>query len=157
MLLGGGREGEREEQVGGGVLPRDGDPHGGRVEGGGAGAGHQERADPQPERAARLQEGIAAGHPGQHAVADLGEVQPALERPLVEGLDVLVEDLELEPLEIDQPVVKGSIEACSCLVSPNIVNSASLAPGALAAMCEAGIGLDASAEPQYSGSTHSKL
>src|SRR3569833_1802683 len=59
--------------------------------------------------------------------------------------------------EIDQPVVKGSIEDCSCLVRANIVNSASLAPGARAAMCEAGIGLDASAVLQYSGSTHSKL
>ena len=100
-------EREREEQVGGGVAPRDRHRHAPRVEPLDPGARDEERPDADAEGAAGLEEGVAAGDARQHAVADLADVEPSLARPLVERLDVLEHGVEAEPARVDAAVDEG--------------------------------------------------
>ena len=71
-------------------------------------AGNQQRSHyPLAKRPARVQQLIPIQYQRQHPIADLGNIQLALQCPLVKGFNILQPDVKIKPFRIDLFVDQG--------------------------------------------------
>jgi len=104
--------GERKKQVGGGALTGDGNGAMGNVCRCDGAPGYEQGAYAFAERSSCVEEVVFFGDKREHAIADLGCIQPALHGPLVKGLDVFEVYFEVEAFRIDLFIDEGVKDEC---------------------------------------------